>query len=158
VARDLHPKGLFKATIADHAYQTSSRGTATLAVQFETDEGEIRGFFALSDKAAEHTIRKIRAMGYEGDDLGELADGNVLRGNACQIDVEHDDTYDGTMRDKVSWVHPADYVPGMQRDEATAVNVKKFNALLKREPKLAVTPVTGGEADGNVPDDDDIPF
>jgi len=154
----LHPEGFYEAEILDHGYSKSKTGTDTLVVRFETEHGLVNGYFYLTHKAAEGTIRKIRAMGFAGDDLGELADGAELRGNRCQVQVEHSDYGEQTTA-RVGWVYPIGYTPGVQRDAEAAAAVKQFNAVLRKEPKQdgAATPAPVGGSDGDVPDDD-IPF
>ena len=130
----IHPAGQFEATISNHGYSMTSTGTHQFWVQFETKAGSLRGFFFLSDKAIEHTIAKIRAMGYDGDNLEELADGTRLAGLMCLVTVEHDN-YNGKTSAKVSFVDAWGTQRGAKRDNEVAAKVKMFNALLKRTEK-----------------------
>ncbi|KAF0156247.1 MAG: hypothetical protein FD189_1052 [Elusimicrobia bacterium] len=136
----LHSVGIFDAEILDHGFSKSRKvKTDQFVVNFQTPEGKITGFFAMTDSAIEYTIEKIRAMGFEGADLGLLADGTALRGAKCQIVVKHEVWLvekggDGQTRAKVDGVWPLGYEPGIQRDEAAVANVKRFNALLKKCP------------------------
>jgi hypothetical protein len=155
--RELHPKGFFKAEILDHGFAKTDSGTNYFAVKFATllegeKVGEITGFFYLTDKAAEFTIQKIRAMGYEGDDLRDLAKvPPILQGRTVKISVEHHE-YKGEMRDQVASVYPEDWEPGLKKDDEAAVNVARFNALLKKEkPAVSQKKAAGAE-------NDDIPF
>jgi hypothetical protein len=131
---ELHPAGVVRARIEDHGYSTAKSGNDQFVVRFQTKHGSIASYFSLSDKAADWTVEKIRAMGYEGDDMGALADGTALRGRFCMIEVRHEE-YGGRMRAKVAFVNPDGWEPGIQRSEDAAVNAKRFNALLKRKPK-----------------------
>ncbi len=155
--RELHPKGFFNAEITDHGFGKSESGTEYLAVKFLTmlegeKVGEITGFFFLTDKAAEYTVQKIRAMGYTGDDLRDLAkDPPILMGKMVKIAVDHYE-YKGEMRDQVSSVYPEDWVPGLKKDAEAASNVTRFNALLKLA-KPAATAKSGATAD-----ESDVPF
>ena len=49
----MHPAGRYEAEILDHGLSTAKTGTPQVAVKFQTDEGTITGWFAMSDKAAE---------------------------------------------------------------------------------------------------------
>lgn len=128
---DMHPAGTFRAEIVDHGYSETKAGTPQFTVQFSTESGTIAGFFAMTDKAIEHTIKKIRAMGYEGDDLDDLADGTVLKGCYCSIQVTHE-TYNGQISAKVGWVNPDGYTPGIKKSASAAANARRFNSLLKK--------------------------
>jgi hypothetical protein len=134
--RELHPEGKFPAKIMEHAIQTASTGTDQLAVRFETEYGSLWAWYAFTEDAAPHTVKKIRAMGYQGDDIGELADGIVLVGNECEVTVKHEMGRDGRPRAKVTRVSP----PGgdkMVSDERATQAVRKYNALLRSVPPRA---------------------
>lgn len=151
----IHTPGLFPAVVVEHGWSESKNGTPSLTVAFQTDEGMIRGWFYMTDKAAQHTIKKIRAMGYTGDDLRELGNGMCIRGNACVIEIQHEVGQDGQQRDRVAFVHPVGYKPGnggVKNSDAAAANVARFNALLKKEPTVAPA---GSSATGEV---SEVPF
>lgn len=139
----LHPAGDFRAEILDHGFSETQSGTPQFVVKFRTEHDTINGYFAMTDRAIEHTIKKIRAMGYEGDDLSDLEDGALLRGLFCSIQVTHD-TYNGQVSAKVGWVNPDGYTPGVKKSAAAAANAKRFNSLLKKIP--AGTPAKEGDA------------
>lgn len=126
-----HPAGNFRAEILDHGWSESSTGTPQFTVKFQTEHGHVNGYFPMTDRAAEHTLRKIRAMGYEGDDLDDLADGSVLKGCFCQIQVTHE-THNGKTSAKVGFVDPDGYVPGVKKSAGAAANARRFNGLLKK--------------------------
>lgn len=131
-----HPKGTFDAVIMNHGF-CMSKGQSPKEqfwAQFHTDAGQITGYFYLTNDAAEHTIKKIRAMGFQGSDLRDLADGQALYKNLCQIVVEHDE-YQGKIYPKVGFVNPFGHVAGPKNDDVVAANAKRFNALLKNIPK-----------------------
>jgi len=132
----LHPEGSFQETrIVDHGYSITKSGTHQLWVRFETaPEQTIVGYFFLSERAVENTIKKIRDMGYDGDDLEQLADGTRLAGCMCGITVEHD-SYNGHKQAKVGFVNRYGESREAKRDESVAIKVKMFNALLKAAPK-----------------------
>ena len=128
---DLHPAGTFRAEIVDHGFSESTTGNPQFSVQFRTEHDTISGYFSMTDKAIEHTIKKIRAMGYEGDDLADLEDGTVLKGCFCSIQITHE-TYNGQVSAKVGWVNPDGYVPGIKKSASAAANARRFNSLLKK--------------------------
>lgn len=129
----LHPEGRFPATIREHAIQTASTGTEQLAVKFETEFGNVWAWFAFTEDAAPHTIKKIRAMGYAGDDLGELGDGVAMVGNVCEVTIKHEVDRGGKVRAKVHWVAP-EGGDRMVSDDKAAQAIKKYNALLRALP------------------------
>jgi len=133
----IHSRGLHDATVIAHGWDESKTGTPSLKVRFESGEGQLTGWFYMTDKAAPHTIKKIRAMGYTGNDLRELGNGQVLVGNRCVIEVEHEVGNDNVQRAKVAFVNPAGYVPGVKNSENAQANITRFNALLKSEPTVA---------------------
>jgi methenyltetrahydromethanopterin cyclohydrolase len=132
----LHPAGTFPETkIVDHGYSIAKTGTHQFWVRFETaPEQTIIGYFFLSERAIENTIKKIRDMGYDGDDLEQLADGTRLAGCMVGITVDHE-SYQGHEQAKVGFVNRYGESREAKRDESVAVKVKMFNALLKAAPK-----------------------
>jgi hypothetical protein len=155
--RALHPEGFFRAEIVDHGFGKTETRTNYLGVRFRTllegeAVGEITGFFYLTDKSAEYTVQKVRAMGYEGDDLRDLAKvPPILMGRMVKISVEHRE-YQGEMRDSVASVYPENWEPGLKKDAEAATNVARFNALLKKEKPLV------NHVKVASPEDDGIPF
>ena len=163
---NLHPAGQFDdAVIIDHGYSKAKTGTVQLFVVFETTADKITGFFALTDKAIEYTLKNIRAMGFDGERLEDLADGKAMDGNLCQIQVDHEE-WNGKTRAKVSWVNPVGAGGGgIERDADGPAVASRFNALLRKEPVVPKA-VKGGTAPPNNPTnptpegpaDDEIPF
>lgn len=153
MSRELIPTGTYDdCEIVDHGYDESpDKKTPYLWVIFQVPEqGQITGRFYLpkgSEKGLEASFKKIEAMGFEGDDLGELADGSKLAGNRVQITVEHE-TWEGTTRDRVGFVNQNHSTVGPSRNDSTAANVTTFNAIWKK----------GKGKRGQQPAGDDIPF
>lgn len=127
----MHSAGNFDARVIEHGFSSAKTGTPQFWARLETSEGEITGYFALTDKSAQYTVEKIQAMGYQGHDLGELAEGNLLAGNECSITVEHSE-YQGRVNAKIAFVHPKGHAPEQQRDASAASKARMFNALLGR--------------------------
>lgn len=161
----LHPEGQFDAEVLEHTINESKQGNERVVVRFKTEHSTIIGWFYLTNRAAEHTVKKLRAMGFTGDDLFVLyAESEAMVGNRCSISVEHSE-YEGKTSAKVVFVNPTGGGGGplMEGNKETALKAKRFNALLKREPKSTPEPATAmsGESTAPLPDDippDDIPF
>lgn len=130
----MHNAGIFDATILDHGFiHKQSMKAPQFWAKFKTDEGHITGFFSLTHKSAQYTIQKIRAMGFQGDDLMSLNDGNELAGNRVTITVDHE-VYQDKKRAKVGWVNAlGDTGLDLEHDEKAARNARHFNALLSKE-------------------------
>lgn len=141
----IHAPGTFPATITQHGVQANERtGNMAVIVQYETAEGTIRGYFYLTDKAAPHTMKKLAAMGYNSDSLSDLANGQVMVGNRCIIEVQHEVGQDGQQRDRVAFVHPEGWTGNeIKSNKIAAANIKRFDALWKKErgAVAAATPV-----------------
>lgn len=169
-----HPTGEYRAKVLDHGFAPAGTGTMQFWVKYQTESGEIVGFFAMTDKAVEYTAEKVKAMGYQGGDWRELADGSALRGAECMIEVrEHTNPNNGVTRNQVNAVWPVDgEKPGrLSHADPAAANVARFNAVLKRttgakrppsvkafdeaEAEDAAKAARGEEFD---PGDDSIPF
>ena len=134
----MHPAGRFDAEIIEHGITFATTGTEQVVVKFQTSEGTITGWFAMTEKAAEYTIEKLRNMGFAGSDLAEVNDGECLIGHRCNIVVVHE-TYKGEERAKVQFVNPEGSGDGgaIERSDGAAANVRKFNVLLKKRPPIA---------------------
>ena len=133
---ELHPEGTFDDTkIIDHGFDESSeQKTPFFWARFETEHGILTGRFYLTEKTVEYTVKKIAAMGFDGDSLSELADGTALADGLCQITVEHEE-YENKNRARVGFVNPNHSVMGPSRNEEVAANLKQFDALWKSEKK-----------------------
>lgn len=148
---DIHPVGTFNdCEILDHGFaESGQKKSLYFWIKVRTPEsetyGNVFGNFYLTGAAAEQTIDKIVAMGYDGDDLQELADGTRLRGSIVQITVEHD-TYNDNDRARIGFVNPNNTTIGPTHDEKAAANAKAFNALLKSRKPAAR------------PAEDEVPF
>lgn len=126
----LHPEGRFPAVIVDHGFLTATTGTDQFVVKFQTEHGTITAWLAFTEAAAKHSIKKIRAMGFTGDDLSELGSGVALEGNKCEITVKHELDNSGRPRAKVDWISP-EGGDKMESSAETAKAVARFNFLLR---------------------------
>ena len=135
-------EGYYRGRVLDSGFgpKDGEEGTPYLAVKFELSNlegtendviGALTGYFYLSDKALDGTAKKLRAIGYVGNNSEELADGTKLRGMTCQVQVTPE-VYEGKMRNKIGWVNPIDFVPGVVKGEASAkANARRLDTLLK---------------------------
>jgi len=142
MANEIIKEGYYRGRVLDSGFgpRDGDTGTPYLAVRFElspldaTEEqviGTLTAYLYLSDKALEGTAKKLRAIGYTGKDSSELADGTKLRGMTCQVQVT-EEPYEGKMKNKVVWINPIDYTPGITKSEASAkANARRLDTLLK---------------------------
>ena len=173
---EVHPTGEFKAEVIGHAIASSkNKGTPGVFVNFRTDDHPsvlVRGTFWLTEKTAEYTMEKIRAMGFQGDSIAEL-NGDCCVGNKCKITIEQE-TYTGDDGEphtvaKVNFVNPINSSGGFgvpDHEEDTAKDVSsRFDALLKtvdkheqvNEIKDMISGADAAAGDGVV-GDDNVPF
>lgn len=128
----IHPAGTFNdAKIIDHGFDETEKGVPFLWTVFETSEGQIIGRFFITEKSIEYTLKKIKVMGFDGDDISELKDGTVLAGNLVQLVVSHEE-YEGRIRAKVDWVNENNSVVGPRRSPSAAFTAGGFKALWKK--------------------------
>jgi len=155
----MHNEGQFDAEIMDHGFMAGNKGPQ-LWVKFKTSQGQITAFLHFTPDASEYSVKKVRAMGFQGDDLSQLGDGKALAGNLCSITVYHD-TYNGETRAKVSYIDPLGG-GGWQgeKDPGAASDASAYNALLRSEPKINATKVEDPQQYDEMnppPGDDDYP-
>ena len=140
----LIPTGWYMGTVLDHGFgpQDGKEGTPYLAVKFEltpmegpdnTVVGSITAYLYLSDAAIEHTTKRIRDIGYEGEDEEALANGTAMKGMRAQVQVIHE-IYQGKERMKVGFINPEFYRPGVQHGSLAKDRVRRLTTLLKATP------------------------
>jgi len=175
----IHPTGTFDAVVEEHGIGESKHsGTPQVIVKFSTvtpsGHDSIWGYFPLTERAAQYTVDKLRAMGFTGNNIEEINDGQCMRGNGCSITVTHE-KYNGKLYPRVQFVNAAGerQAREIKRSKAAAAKARMFNALLHKTPSKAMPPVNDAKApprpakapatptlenDRAVPQDDDIPF
>lgn len=110
--------------------ESGQNKTPCVAVEFQNEEGESCTWYGyLTDKAAERTIRDLRKMGWNGDDISELSAGMLP--NSIEIDV-YEEEYEGTMREKVRIAGMA--AKPIEQSGAKAL-AAKLKGLCKTVPK-----------------------
>lgn len=106
----MHPEGVFPARITGHCIGASrNKGTPQIVVRFETDfDGDVKnivGYFYLTPKAESYTMDNILAMGFNGDAIEEINDGQCMVGNRCDVTIKHEE-YQGKMNARVAFIDP----------------------------------------------------
>lgn len=101
------PEGKFEERASSIGVETTMKGDDYISVDFEVatmDEDifkvEWRGW--LTDKTMERTLKSLRLMGWEGDDIyGDLS---TAKRNKVQIDVRHEE-YKGKTTARVAFIN-----------------------------------------------------
>lgn len=140
----MHPVGTFDAVLEDCGISETQNGKLFIAVQARTEHGVVFGRFSLEGNAAEHSIKKMRAAGWDGRDFGALNDAS-LHGRRISITTEEDE-YDGKVRVQIAWINTA-----VEKSSAAA---KRANHLLGRllgNGNGTKAATGGGSASGEVP-------
>jgi hypothetical protein len=118
----IHSEGRFPAVCRSIQFNEAGTGNTQAVIGFEFCEvveddssnpqleptGEFISYFgAFTDKGTVHTVKALRACGWEGDDLSELpalADSGALA-NEVSLVIVHE-VYNGETKAKVKWVNP----------------------------------------------------
>lgn len=150
---ELHPAGSYTASVMEHGISRSKSNTVQVAIKFKTEHGTITGWFPLSDKAAKHTIEKLKNIGFTGDSVAQVNDGVCLIGKECVITVGHDE-YQGKRHAKVSYVNPPGYEgQEIRRDDDAAREASAYDVLLR-----SGTPSAPRGQLCKTPASDEVPF
>ncbi len=142
---------------------SSKKGTPFIEFYFriiggENDGGEARytGYFPDGNKnACERTLQALEYCGWEGEDLGEFADGELhgLDANEVEIVVELEEyeTEEGEHRvsPRVQWVNKLggylNVQNAMSKDDAASFGEKMRGLVLKMKTKKAPPPSSAGD-------------
>lgn len=141
-----------KATGAVVLGKSSVKGTPFIEFYFQIADGpnqggKVRWTGYLSDGAAARTIEALQTCGWQGEDLGEFADGELhgLDSSDVQIVVELEeyedrDTGERRSRPKVQWVNrlsggALNLQNAMNKDEAGAFGDRMRGLVLKLRQK-----------------------
>lgn len=146
----------------------ASTGTEQVAVVFRvpTEEGDqtITWFGFCTDKTWHHTVRSLRACGWQGDDITDLTG---IDANDVDLVIEHEE-YDGKMQARVRFVNEVGAAPNitpMDEDSkrlfaarmrglmAAGAGKPTAKAKAKPAPKARQSP-----AEEPSPFNDDVPF
>lgn len=164
-------QGTYRAKAKEAALGRTSKGTEQVAVRFELLDhtGEsITWFGFFTDKTLENTVKSLRACGWTGDDLSDLAG---ITANEVNLVVEHETDDRGQTRAKVRWVNGTSGLA--MKDQLDTAEAKTFAARMKgaivamgkggARPAAPRPRATGSssrppEDDRPPMGDDDIPF
>ena len=153
--------GMYDATIESYGISTTKAGKPFVAVDFKTDEGNIRWNGYLNEgMSTEITCKTLADLGYKGKNLEPLADGEGLDTTRVYYLTVKEEEYNGKMYAKVAWIN-------LEKSASTFVAPKDLKGLLagrdlsadllmaQQETKRDSVPKT--EAPTKF-DDTDIPF
>ena len=162
-------EGKYRCKVTDKQLCESSKGTPQICLTFEVTEPgpqmgqHIMDFMALSEKALQYTVAKLRATGWQGVDLSQL---ETVGSRECQIVVQTD-VYEGTERLRVRFVNDLDrqgpaVVGTMDTAKQKALAAKLRGMIAGLDPaqaraKPAAKPAPAGD-EPPPPTDDDLPF
>lgn len=177
-------EGRYKARGVEAALGFTGTGKEQVAILLEITEGEHAGdritwYGFFTEKTTERTFESLRALGWSGDDLADLASTSA---NEVSIVVEHEEDNEGTPRARVRWINGGGGIA--MRDTMDAGAAKAFAARMKgqaiasrQRAKPGAPPANGRSAppstqrtpapaprgaaahdDAPPPGDDDIPF
>ena len=105
----LIPEGTYPARAVGYEFGTSDNGTEQIGVAMRITQGDYAGRtltwygFFNSPENAQRAIRSLRACGWKGEDLTNLA-GLTEQDVNIVVEVE---TYNGKTGNKVAWVNGA---------------------------------------------------
>lgn len=171
------PAGKHRAKALSAVLSQASTGNEQIAVEFELldlDAQRITWFGYFTDATIEHTLKGLRAAGWQGLDIADMS--SLLESpNEVSLVVEHErNEKDGSLRAKVRWVNawggPALQPLAQDKMKALSARIRAEAAKLDRAqaapknngaPKPAPKSRTGGVLPPEPPphtDDSDLPF
>jgi hypothetical protein len=160
---NLHPEGKgFRGTITGHGVSEAKSGAQQIFVQIQNSEvpdQRITAFMSMAETVTstgrsviDYTVEKLRRCGWKGFSLSEIEAGEMLVGNEIIYEVEHE-VFEGKTRAKVGWIN--DPAGGIQRANATAENISRFEEIAKQNPPenkpTTGQPAGAPAADGTAP-------
>jgi hypothetical protein len=158
--------GRFRAKAKSWKLAETKGGDPQAAIDFELLEGPKTGqtysyFGGFGEKSFEHTMKALRACGWQGVDPLELDDPKAgLDKNEVSLVIEPEE-YEGKTREKVRWVNPLGgaaaakaLAPEKRLDFAQQMKAKIL-AFNSAQPKAAPTPP---KANGSGQPAGDVPF
>lgn len=167
--------GQYRARAVDCALGEASTGSEQVAVAFEIiEEGDglgsrITWYGYFTEKALEQTVRGLRAAGWKGTDVGELASFETAGlTNEVVLVVEQEPDQQGVMRARVRWVNSIGSIAIKQRLDAVktadlAKRLKGAILAIDNSAKLPKAKSPAAPASSRRPEppphtDDDMPF
>jgi hypothetical protein len=95
-------EGTFDADVIGGTLTQAKTGTAQVAVEFRLADGSrVTDYMPVTERALKYTVEKLRACGWTGDDLEQLAS---IQGARVEL-VLRQEEYEGRPRTKVAFVN-----------------------------------------------------
>jgi len=105
-------------------YGHTSKGNPQIAIDLATNAGRLTTFLYFSDEAAPFSIERLRALGWEGDDLSSLVG---IDRHEVDVSVKYD-VYQGKQQMKVEILSGGRFVMQQQMDDQAK---RQFGASFK---------------------------
>lgn len=141
--------GTFKARGVEAALDRAGTGTEQIGVMLSITEGEHAGesitwYGFFTEATAERTIKALRLLGWQGDDLTDLTGIDV---NEVSIVIEHEEDNKGKVHARVKWING----PGSLAMKET-LDPKDARSLSARMKGMAIASRQGAKpANGTAP-------
>lgn len=150
------PEGNYPVKATKHKIGEAGTGNKQIGVRLIITDGALKGNASLiwygtfTDKSEDMTIRGMRALGFQGDDLTKMD--TLYDGEAIAV-VEHERNQDGKMIAKVKWLNGADIAMKKELDDnELAAFAKKMRGALQKRPSAAPAAKKDDGFDGRGPD------
>jgi len=99
--------GRYPATVKEWGFGRTGKGDYQIAIAFELIDHPGRRltyFGGFSERQAKHTLNALRACGWRGENLANLA-AEGMGSQEVNLTVEHEE-YNGQVQVRVKWVNP----------------------------------------------------
>ncbi len=146
-------EGKYVATPIKAELATTSKGTDYVGVTFTVEgQGEkIVWSGWLTDKTTDRTLEALRTMGWEGEEITELATVN----RTVNITVSHEE-YNGEVRPRVQWINPVRAHMAADAKKALSDKIRE-RIRAQRGESAQANPPPHGEQPPSFPDElDDL--
>ncbi len=163
-----YTEGRYKAEILEQGFTDAKTGTTqfVLAIRiFETEngdpvnEGERFVFRPLTEKTMPYLLEDLRALGYEGNSLQPLADGNQFIGKTAVFFVKHEQDREGRMQERWSVYRGGGGASMESLTKADPAKLRNLDVLFGRAAKQAKPMAKSAPPPADwVPSDADVPM
>jgi hypothetical protein len=158
------PEGKYKAKARSAQLGEASTGAEQIGIEFEIIDGEQKGsrysyYGTFGEAAVEITLKAMRAAGWQGDDVTDLASLNRPDTPDCQIVIAHEEYPKGSgkMHTKIKWVNPFGGLAmknplDQTKKQALSARIRATVAQVDQELK------SSGQGNGGAKPAGDVPF
>lgn len=163
-----YPEGRYKAEILEQGFSDAKTGTTqfVLAIRiFETEngdpvnEGERFVFRPITEKTMPYLVEDLRSLGYEGNSLQPLADGNQFVGKVAVFFVKHETDREGKQQERWSVYRGGGGASMESLTKADPSKLRNLDVLFGRAAKQGKPATkTAPPPDNWVPSDADVPM